>query len=409
MTKFQPPRGTRDFMPGEMARRRYVFDKIRSVFESYGYGEVCTPAFEDFALLAKKSGPEIEEEIYSFKDKSGRKLGLRFDPTVPICRIVASDPSMPKPVKLYYITNMWRYDRPGAGRWREFWQAGVELIGPGGPDADAEMLALVHESLKAIGIKDFSFRISSRGVIETFVMDAGIPEKRKFDVFRAIDKLDKVGEDGVRNEMKAYGIAPKAIGALLDAIKSRKASPDDLGQLNAIKDRAKLMGVDNVKIDLSIVRGIDYYTGFVFETFVKGFKDLGSVASGGRYDSLIGLYSGRDIPATGFGIGIDRLLETTKAKDVASCTGAFIVSVNEDAKKPVAGIARQLRKSGISVETDLMGRDLRKQLDYVNRKGIPFAVIVGPAEIKKKKFILKDMRTGKESRLGVDGIAKKMS
>ena len=118
MKKFQPPRGTRDFLPGDMSRRRAVFDNIRKVFEGYGYGEVWTPALEDFELLSKKSGPEIEEEIYAFKDKSGRKLGLRFDPTVPICRIISSNPSLPKPVKLDYISNMWRYDRPGAGRWR---------------------------------------------------------------------------------------------------------------------------------------------------------------------------------------------------------------------------------------------------------------------------------------------------
>lgn len=409
MTKFRPPRGTRDYMPGEMARRRDVFEKIRSVFESYGYGEVCTPAFEDFELLAKKSGPEIEKEIYSFKDKSGRKLGLRFDPTVPICRIVASNPSMPKPVKLYYITNMWRYDRPGAGRWREFWQAGVELIGSGGPEADAEILALVDGALKAVGIKDSYFRISSRGVIESFIRGAGIPERKKLDVFRAIDKLDKVGEDGVIKEIKGCGIHEKAAIALLGAIKSKKGPSEELKKLNEIMDLAKAFGVDNVRIDFSLVRGIDYYTGFVFETVVKGFKDLGSVAGGGRYDSLIGIYSGRDIPATGVGIGIDRLMEAIKPNSEDLGTNAFVISVNDEAKKSAIGIARRLRKSGIVAETDLMGRDLRKQLDYVNRKKIPYAVIVGPAEVKKKKYVLKDMKTGKESRLGVEGIAKKLA
>jgi histidyl-tRNA synthetase len=410
MSGFQPPRGTRDLMPEEMARRRAVCDEIRSVFESFGYGEVCTPAFEDFALLAKKSGPEIEEEIYSFKDKSGRKLGLRFDPTVPICRIVASDPSRPKPVKLYYITNMWRYDRPGAGRWREFWQAGAELIGPASPEADAEILALVHESLKAIGIKDFRFSISSRDIIETFVKEAGIPDQKKFDVFRAIDKLGKTGEDAVRKEMKRYGVPVKAVSKLMEMIKTRKASGDDLKKLNAIRDCAKEMGINNTKIDFNIVRGIDYYTGFVFETFVKGYENLGSVASGGRYDSLIGIYSGRDIPATGFGIGIDRLFEIVdvKGKSEASGTKAFVVSVNDYAKKKAVWIAKRLRKSGINAETDLMGRDLRRQLDYANRKKIPYAVIVGPAEIKKRKFTLKDMKTGRESKLGLDGIAKKL-
>jgi len=143
--KFQPPKGTRDFLPAEMAARRKMFEKIRKVFENYGYGEVCTPAFEDFELLAKKSGPDIENEIYVFEDKAGRKLGLRFDPTVPICRIVGTDPSLPKPIKFYYITNMWRYDQPSAGRWREFWQAGIELIGSNKLEADAEILAVTSD------------------------------------------------------------------------------------------------------------------------------------------------------------------------------------------------------------------------------------------------------------------------
>jgi histidyl-tRNA synthetase len=210
--------------------------------------------------------------------------------------------------------------------------------------------------------------------------------------------------------MKRYGVPVKAVSKLMEMIKTRKASGDDLKKLNAIRDCAKEMGINNTKIDFSIVRGIDYYTGFVFETFVKGYENLGSVASGGRYDSLIGIYSGRDIPATGFGIGIDRLFEIVdvKGKSEASGTKAFVVSVNDYAKKKAVWIAKRLRKSGINAETDLMGRDLRRQLDYANRKKIPYAVIVGPAEIKKRKFTLKDMKTGRESKLGLDGIAKKL-
>ncbi len=408
MSKFQPPRGTRDFLPHDMIRRRAVFEKIRQVFESYGYGEVCTPAFEDFELLAKKSGPDIEEEIYAFKDKGGRKLGLRFDPTVPVCRIVASNPSIAKPIKFYYITNMWRYDRPGAGRWREFWQAGVELIGSAKPEADAEILALVYDSLLAVGIKNFYFKISSRNIIENLIKKAGIPAKKKFDVFRAIDKLDKIGEDGVKKEIKGYEIPAKAINKFLELIKSKKVARDELKELETIRDSAEKMGIDNIKIDCSIVRGIDYYTGFVFETFVRGFENLGSVASGGRYDSLIGIYSGRETPATGFGIGIERLMEILKSEKTSSIAKVFVVSVNEDVKKQVTGIAKKLRQNGINTETEITGRDLRKQLDYTNRRQIPYAVIVGPREIKARKFKLRDMGTGKENSLSMDKIMKKL-
>ncbi len=405
---FQPPRGTRDFLPDDMVRRREVFGKIMDVFRRYGYGEVWTPAFEDFELLSKKSGPEIEEEIYSFKDKSGRKLGLRFDPTVPICRIVASNPSLQKPARFCYITNMWRYDRPGAGRWREFWQSGVELIGPMTPEADAEMLALVSDSLKAIGAKGFYFRISSRKIVDAFVREAGIQEKSTADVFRAIDKLDKIGERGVMAEMKSRGIKPSQADAFMDLVKSGKSGGPELGELKSIQAAAKRMGVPNVEIDLSIVRGIDYYTGFVFETMVKGFEKLGSVASGGRYDKLIGIYSGNDVPATGYGMGIDRLLEIIPEKEAEPPVTVFVVPVKDEVNKHATAITQALRGSGVSTETEMMGRNIRKQLEYASKKGIPFAVIVGPSEVSAKKYTLRDMKTGKESKLSLESIVKKL-
>jgi histidyl-tRNA synthetase len=400
--KFQAPRGTKDYLPEEMARRKEVFDRIRNVFESYGYGEICTPAFEDLALLTKKSGPDIEKEIYSFKDKSGRSLGLRFDPTVPICRIVSSLPSIAKPVKFYYITNMWRYDRPQKGRMREFWQCGVELIGSNKEEADAEIIALVAESLKAIGIKSFYFRINTRGIVEELVKKAEIPDKKKFDVFRAIDKLAKIGEKGVREEMISYGIKPSKARKFLELIRKGKGEDEKLKNIIKI---LKGMGIRNVEIDLSIVRGIDYYTGFVFETFVKGEEDLGSVASGGRYDSLISLYGGGNLPATGFGIGIERLMEVVKSKS-PSRTKVFVINVSGPLLGKAIEIASKLRKKGISTENDLMGRNLRKQLDYINSKKIPYAVFVGEKELKKKKFTLRDMKTGKQKEMGIPGLVK---
>jgi histidyl-tRNA synthetase len=411
---FQPPRGTRDFLPAEMAARRIAFERIRKVFDSYGYGEVSTPAFEDFDLLSKKSGPEIENEIYAFQDKSGRKLGLRFDPTVPICRIVASNPSFPKPVKFCYITNMWRYDRPGAGRWREFWQAGVELIGPSGPQADAEMLSLVSDSLKALGVKDFYFRISSRKVVDGFVRKAGIPDGKIPDVFRCIDKLEKIGEKGVLAEMAARGINEDRAEKLMQLVSSGSAKGPDAEELSQIRKVARAMGAKDVRIDLSVVRGIDYYTGFVFETMVKGSESLGSVASGGRYDKLIGIYSGHDVPATGYGMGIDRLMEIMdagkdcKALDVPPAVKAFVVSVNDAMKGQAIALTQALRAAGISSETELMGRGLGKQLEYAGKKGVPYAVIVGPREVKAKKFTLRDMKSGKESKLSLTGIIAKM-
>jgi len=402
--KFQPPKGTRDFLPAEMAARRKMFEKIRKVFENYGYGEVCTPAFEDFELLAKKSGPDIENEIYVFEDKAGRKLGLRFDPTVPICRIVGTDPSLPKPIKFYYITNMWRYDQPSAGRWREFWQAGIELIGSNKLEADAEILAVTSDCLNAIGIKDFYFLINSRKIIESLVKQAGIPESKKFDVFRAIDKLGKFGEKDVINELKKYGIPDSSIKRLLQLIKSKKVSDEELKELEKIKEIAEKMGVKNIKIDFSTVRGIDYYTAFVFETFVSGFEKIGSVCSGGRYDSLIGLYGGNDIPATGFGMGVDRLMEIIKTETDYSPVKIFVASIGS--KEKAIPIVQGLRKAGISADFDLLDRNLTKQLEFADKSNIPFVLIVGEKELKKGKFKLKDMKNKSEKELSIEEVIK---
>jgi histidyl-tRNA synthetase len=406
--KFKPPRGTRDYLPEEMVRRRNVFEKIRKVFESYGYGEVCTPAFEDFKLLAKKSGPEIEKEIYAFEDKGGRKLGLRFDPTVPICRIVASNPSLPKPIKFYYITRMWRYDRPQAGRWREFWQAGVELIGSKKPEADAEILAVVYDSLRAVGIKNFYFRINSRNVVEDFIKKSGIPAEKKFDAFRAVDKMGKIGEVGVKKEMKDCGIPAKKISEFLKLIKLGHASKKEIAGLECIKQSAEKIGVRNIEIDFSIVRGIDYYTGFVFETFVKGYEGLGSVASGGRYDDLIGIYGGENLPATGFGIGLDRLMEIIKTKEKYMPTDVYVALVNENIRENAIQIAQILRKNNIKAEVDLMGRSLSKQLEYANAKNIPYCIIIGPQELKQKKIRLRDMVSGQEKIGKIGDIVKEI-
>ncbi|NYZ80128.1 histidine--tRNA ligase [Candidatus Micrarchaeota archaeon] len=399
--EWQPPRGTRDYLPKEMATRNKVFAKMRRVFELYGYGEVSTPAFEDFDLLAAKSGPEIEEEIYAFEDKGKRKLGLRFDPTVPICRIVASNPSLTKPIRFYYITNMWRYDRPQAGRYREFWQAGLELIGAKGANADAEILGVANDLLTSVTDKEFYFRISSRKIIEEIAERAGIPKSKREGAFRAIDKLDKVGEDDVRGELERCGVTAKVSDKFFDLIKKQDA---DIGELKEIKEAAEKMGVKNIEIDLSIVRGIDYYTGFVFETLVRGSEKLGSVCSGGRYDSLIGLYGGGDLPATGFGLGIDRLLDIIGYDEDYYPTRIFVAAVNDEVRDVAVKITRILREEGISAETDLMQRNLRKQFEYINARGIPFAVIIGPREVEENKIVLRDMATGKEDKICLKDI-----
>ena len=410
MTEWQTPKGTFDILPEEMARRRAVYAKIRAVYASYGYEEVSTPAFEDFELLAKKSGPAIEQEIYAFTDKAGRKLGLRFDPTVPICRIIASNPSLPKPIKYCYITNMWRYDNPGAGRYREFWQAGVELIGSKSPDADAEILKLVAEILDAVGVKNYEFKINSRKITETAIRKTGINEEKITQAFRSLDKLSKIGEKNVFKEMTAAGIKKEQAEQLLAFVKNNKVEKQELVEIEEIKKRAEELGVKNISIDLSLVRGIDYYTGFVFEAIVTGAKG-GSVAGGGRYDSLIGLYGKNDLPAVGFGMGLERILELVENPKTYSSVMVFVANAKEETRQQAKQTCLLLRKAGVSSEFDLMQRDLKKQFDYCNSKKIPYCLIIGPKEVEEKNVTLRDMRSGKEQKVKqteLAGVLKKL-
>lgn len=409
---YKRPRGTRDFLPEEMRVRRWIFERIREVIEGYGYGEVCTPAIEDLGLLTKKSGEEIEQEIYSFEDKGGRKLGLRFDLTVGNARIVAANPDLPKPIKWYSIGRMWRYDKPQTGRYREFWQANLEIFGSARAEADAEVLAVVYDSLRAIGIKGFILRVNSRGIIEELAKKADIPAKKKKDAFRAADKLGKMGVGGVRKEMERYGIDRNSAQNFINLIRLKPRELEsvlgegkELEEIKNIIRIAKKMGVNNICLDQSIARGIDYYTGFVFETVVKGFERLGSVASGGRYDSLVALYGGKNTPAVGAGIGLDRLAEIVKIPS-PNPKIIFILPVNDKVRPMAWEIAKTLRRGGITAEIDLMGRSLSKQLAYCDIKGVEAVCIVGERELKKRSVIYRDMQTGEEKLIKIKDLIK---
>src|SRR3989338_5157686 len=216
MTTFQPPRGTRDLLPEEAMKAQFIMDTARAVFEKWGFDPLETPAFEDFALLTAKSGEAIKDEIYHFRDKSDRDLGLRFDFTVPLARVVASNPALPKPFKRYQMGTVWRYDRPGAGRYREFRQADVDIVGAPGAEADAEVVACACEVLQKIGISNFSVRVNNRKIINSFLSKTnGNP----LDILRSMDKLDKIGEEGVKQELETKGV--KDVDSILKFIKTK--------------------------------------------------------------------------------------------------------------------------------------------------------------------------------------------
>lgn len=428
---FQTPRGTRDFLPEEMIRREAVIKIFNIIFENYGFSPFETPAFENFDLLAAKGsgGETIKDQIYYFKDKSDRELGLRFDLTVPMARVVANNPQLPKPFKRFCISRAWRYEEIRKDRFREFWQCDVDTVGSSDMESDAEVIAVAVDSLKTLGFKEFCVKLNNRKILSALIDFVKASEKKKYDVFRAIDKLDKFGEDTVKKELKQAGLKPKQIKELLELIQV-EGSPEEiikkgesllqssigtqgLDELKRIVKLSKSYGFkDKVVIDFSLARGLDYYTGPIFEVIDTSGKNIGSLAGGGRYDDLVELFGGRPTPATGISLGIERIIEVMKQEKMFSLpktnVKVFVANVNEEVENDTIRIAQQLRKNGISCQVDLMNRKISKQFEFANNLGVRFVLTVGPREVKKDKFKLKDMKTGKEQGLSLERIIKKM-
>jgi histidyl-tRNA synthetase len=431
-TTFQPPRGTRDFLPEEMARRQYMIDTVRKVFESFGFEQLDTPAFESWELLSRKGsgGEAVKDEIYYFTDKSDRALGLRFDLTVPLARVIADNPQLKLPFKRYQTGKVWRYDRPQAGRMREFLQMDVDTVGTGRMEADAECIAVAFEALRSLGFKDFEVRLNNRKVMDGLMEFVGILKKKHKSVFRALDKLEKVGTNEIASELGKAGIEGVVIRKLMKLIDVRGRPKETLGnfkrrlkgiaiaqegirELEEITTLSSSYGFSTkLVVDFSLVRGLDYYTGPIFEISVKKGRNVGSVAGGGRYDDLVALYGGKKTPATGISLGIERIYEIMKAggmfPESPKSAPVFVISVKDETRKKALEVARKLRDEGLSVETDVMGRNIGKQLEYAGKKGAPYAIIVGPKELKAKKYVLRNMKSGKESRLSIDGLARNM-
>lgn len=421
MPKFQTPRGTRDFLPDEMIRRQHVFDTVRSVFEKWGFDPIETPAFEEWTLLSAKSGggEAIKNEIYYFKDKSNRELGLRFDLTVPMARVVASNPGLPKPFRRYCIGRVWRYDRPGPGRYREFWQCDVDVAGAAVGEADALCIAAACNALKELGL-DFSVRISSRKIVEGFVSSIGVKNDMIVDVLRSIDKLDKIGEKEVVNELKRTLDSEKikkimkfiTIRNIADAGKAAGKSDlakEGIAEIEKILVYAESFSIiDCIKFDLSLVRGLEYYTGPVFEITSEMFKS--SIGGGGRYDNLIELFGGKPTPATGISLGIERIIDLmTEGKMLGlpkTMTKIYIAPISASALPDAIRMARELIDSGVPAEFDLMNRSISKQLDYANSRGIPFVIVLGEKEKASGKAKLRDMKTGAEKEIGINDAAE---
>ncbi len=412
------PRGTRDFLPEDMILFNQLVNTIRKTYEKYGFVPLNTPVFENLEILTKKGGggDEVKKEIYDFKDKSGRELGLRFDLTVPSARVVANNTSMKMPFKRYCIDKVWRYNRPGKGRFREFWQSDIDVYGVKEVTAEAECIACTSEALMNIGFKDFMIIVNDREVLDEIIRDVGVPKEKIVNVFRAIDKLDKIGVEGVEKELKKLDLRERTIKkilelmnisgtfkAVLKRIKKKYPNNEGLKRLEELYRLLKFYDLqDRIVFNLSLVRGLEYYTGPVFEIKSTN-KEYGSLGGGGRYDNLLKIYGKKDIPAIGFSIGIERLFSLMKEKKLIekkkSLTQVFVASTNKKMLDEAIILSQTLRQAGIITEHDLMNKSLSKQFEYASNKKILFVIIVGEKDMKQNKVVVKNMISGKEEKM----------
>lgn len=404
-------RGMKDLLPQETSKYRYVIDIIRKTFESFGFEEVDTPALELWDVLTAKCGDEVKKQIFKLE---GGELGLRFDLTIGLARLAASSPTLPKPFKRYCISKVWRHEEPQAGRFREFWQADADILGVASGEADAEVIASAVEVLRKLGLQKFKVRLNNRKILNALARLAGVPEEMHLQVFRTIDKLDKLGLESVKAELESRGLK-EASDRLLSLVllkggvdevleKARKILFNDgvgMEGLSEVEDIYKLAEVygylNKLELDFSLARGLDYYTGPIFEVAVGGIEGkMGSIAGGGRYDELVQLIGGPPTPATGISIGLDRLVEVLsiegKLLHLGPSTKVFIATVDDKVKIEAYKLASILRREDVSVELDLMGRKLDRQLKYADVRGIPYVIIMGEKELNQGLLRIRDMK-----------------
>lgn len=419
--KIQPrvPRGMRDILPDKMLLRQYVIGEVERVFQRFGFEPLQTPVLELRETLMGKYGEDAEKLIYDARHREGKEdLSLRYDLTVPLTRIVAMYPELVKPFKRYQIAPVWRAERPQKGRYREFYQCDVDIVGSKSMLADAEIVNVLYSVLKQLGFKSFVTKINNRKILTGIGQYAGVPNELLGGLYRSIDKLEKIGRDGVRDEMKQnkipapvidkmmdlIALPPNAFGELrelLGDIPIASEGLDELEQLAAYLSDSGLP-ITNYQFDFAMVRGLAYYTGPIYETSVTEPK-IGSLTGGGRYDELIGLFSDKSIPVTGTSFGIERIIDvmdelamypTSVGKTV---TQVLVTVFNRDLVGASIRIANELRAAGINTELGLEWDGLGKQLKYAAAKSIPFAVIVGPDEAGAGKATLRDMASGEQT------------
>lgn len=417
------PRGTRDFLFKEMKERKYVEDTLRRVFETYGYQEIKTPIFEDLALFTMKSGEGIIEEIYHFQDKGGRDLALRPELTAPVARIYLNKLQKAiKPLKMYYFGSCFRYERPQAGRWRQFWQLGCELIGGKSPESEAEIITLAAHCLEETGLNGYEIHLGNLGILRGILSQDQVSPDEQDQIMALIDKGDVEELKIILEELKLEE-KPKKILIKLIKLKGHREVldqvheiiydyPDALKSLEELEKLLKILeafGFSNYTLNLGIARGLDYYSGIVFEIYVKGLGAQKQISGGGTYN-LIEIFGGEKVESTGFAFGFDRVVEALRMQESSIPTKkaaeVFVAPITTELKLDAFEIAQNLRKNGIPTEIELTGRKLKKILSYADNLGVSYVILVGARELAENKVTLRDMESGDQEQIPLKTVTK---
>lgn len=448
-------KGTRDFLPRDLMRRNRVFTLLRDTFERYGYEPLETPAIENTSVLEGKYGEEGERLLFRVL-KRGQSLesgfseaassgnadrgagvlsralsdeALRYDLTVPFARVIAAHQNdIVFPFRRYQMQPVWRADRPQRGRYREFYQCDVDCVGSRSMTVDAEMVAIHQEVFGALGFTTFVTRINHRGLLSALMEACAVTPEQRVPALTAIDKLDKIGMDGVRGELMKAGLGESSVDRLMEAIGISGApqavvealrplvGEQSEGQV-ALRELGEVFGYlsalgissEHFTFDVSLVRGLGYYTGTIFETVLTNSK-LGSLGGGGRYDKLIGQFLGRDLPCVGVSFGIDRIFDALAeqnllADEAVTTTQALVTLFAMETIPASLAVANDLRRAGIRTEVYAEPKDLKAQLTFANKKGIPLAIILGPDELARDEVVLRDLRSATQRTVSREEVA----
>ena len=422
--------GFMELLPDEQILFNEMKEKIQKSYEKFGFLPLDTPIIESADVLLAKAGGETEKQIYKLK-KGENDLALRFDLTVPLAKYVTEYYlNLSFPFRRYQIGKVYRGEKAQRGRFREFYQCDIDIIGDGELSTinDAEIPSVIYNLIKELGFEEFTIRINNRKILNGLFEEIGQKEK-SVEVLRIIDKIDKIGKEAVIEELEKIEVSKDSIKKIIDFIEIEGTSEEKIEKLKKleIKNETFITGVnelefviknmgtfgipkENYKVDLTIARGLDYYTGTVYETFLNEYRELGSVCSGGRYENLAEYYTDKKLPGVGVSIGLTRLfyklneLNLIKAKK-KSISDVLIIPMIEDLTVPIE-IASELRKSDIKTEIYLNNKKLKAKFKYADKLEIPYVVVIGEDEIEENKYKLKDMKTGNEQLVDISQMIR---